>query len=295
MTTPQDNDEPSVASIGSKPLTFGSLFAGIGGFDLGLESAGMRCLWQVERDEYAANVLAKNFPGVERWRDVETFPPIGGDWSVDVICAGPPCQPISSAGHRKGCQDERWMWGECLRIVATLKPSVFVAENPTNLLNDDRGRTFRGIVGALSAVGYCVEWHVIPASAVGAPHRRNRVWIVAYSDEQRRRWGDTPEALQGVGEAGEESAGGGEPRRRRRHSMAATTGLGDRIRRELEAPSGVQGMLGAARVHWATEPGVGRVADGFPSRVDRLRCLGNAAVPQVVRAIGRTIVTGARA
>jgi DNA (cytosine-5)-methyltransferase 1 len=292
---PKDDEELSAASAGSKPLTFGSLFAGIGGFDLGLESAGMRCLWQVERDEYAANVLAKNFPDVERWRDVETFPPIGGDWSVDVICAGPPCQPISSAGHRKGCQDERWMWGECLRIVATLKPSVFVAENPTNLLNDDRGRTFRGIVGALSAVGYCVEWHVIPACAVGAPHRRNRVWIVAYSDEQRRRWGDAPEALQGVGEAGKESAGGGEPCRRRRHSMAATTGLGDRIRRELKAPSGVQGMLGAARIHWATEPAVGRVADGFPSRVDRLRCLGNAAVPQVVRAIGRAIVTGARA
>jgi site-specific DNA-cytosine methylase len=72
--------------------------------------------------------------------------------------------------------------------------------------------------------------------------------------------------------------------------MAATTRLGDRIRRELEAPSGVHGMLRAARVHWATEPRLGRVADGFPSRVDRLRCLGNAAVPQVVRAIGRAIV-----
>ena len=286
---------PSVASDGSMPLTFGSLFAGIGGFDLGLESAGMRCLWQVERDDYATRVLAKHWPAVERWRDVETFPPVGGDWSVDVICAGPPCQPISSAGHRKGCHDERWMWGECLRIVATLKPSVFVAENPTNLLNDDRGRTFRAIVGALSSVGYDAEWHVIPACAVGAPHRRNRVWIVAYTDEQRRWGGEPSKALQGMGEAGQELAGSGEPRRGGRHSVAATTRLGDRIRRELEAPSGVQGMLGAARVYWATEPGVGRVADGFPSRVDRLRCLGNAAVPQVVRAIGRAIVTGARA
>ena len=121
-------------------MTFGSLFAGIGGFDLGLERAGMECRWQVEIDDYASRVLAKHWPHVQRWGDVATFPPDDSDsWSVDAICAGPPCQPIRQAGHRKGKQDERWLWGECLRVVATLKPKVFVAENPTMLLRDDRG------------------------------------------------------------------------------------------------------------------------------------------------------------
>lgn len=168
-------------------MRYGSLFTGVGGFDLGFERAGMACAWQVELSEYASRVLEKHWPSVQRWGDVRTFPtePIENLF-VDVICAGPPCQPISSAGHRKGANDERWMWGECLRVVATLRPKVFVAENPTNLLNDDRGRTFNAILGALSSVGYSCEWHVIPASAVGARHRRNRVWIVAHSDEQRR-------------------------------------------------------------------------------------------------------------
>lgn len=90
------------------PMTFGSLFAGIGGFDLGLERAGMVCKWQVERDEYASGVLARQWPDVTRWREVETFPPNDGDdWGVDLICAGVPCQPISQAGKRKGKADER--------------------------------------------------------------------------------------------------------------------------------------------------------------------------------------------
>lgn len=175
-------------------MRFGSLFSGVGGFDLGFERAGMECAWQVEKDDYAGAVLKKHWPLVPLWREVETFPPDeGDDWRADVICAGPPCQPISSAGHRKGCRDDRWMWGECLRVVATLCPKVFVAENPTNILNDDRGRTFSAIAGALSAVGYMVEWHVIPASAIGACHRRNRVWIMAYTDEQRRGGATKPE------------------------------------------------------------------------------------------------------
>ena len=166
-----------------KPLTFGSLFAGIGGFDLGFERAGMVCRWQVERDDYASRVLAKHWPDVTRWREAETFPPgDGGNWSVDVICAGVPCQPVSVAGKQKGKDDERWMWGECLRVVATLAPRFFVAENPTALLSDDRGRTFAGIVAAIQAAGYSVDWKTIAAGDLGAPHRRERVFMVARQD-----------------------------------------------------------------------------------------------------------------
>jgi DNA (cytosine-5)-methyltransferase 1 len=272
-------------------MTFGSLFAGIGGFDLGLERAGMECRWQVERNPYAASVLEKHWPNVTRWREVETFPPdTGCDWKVDLICAGVPCQPISQAGKRKGTSDERWMWGECLRVVADLCPRFFVAENPVNILNDDSGRTFAGIVRAIASLGYVCEWHVIRASDVGARHRRARVWIVAYSDELRREGGDASATLQGVEKTRHEPAGSGQSRGCRRHPVAAATRLGDCIRRQREAASGLRGLPGAARIHWASEPSVGRVAHGVPNRVDRLRCLGNAIVPQVAEVIGRAIV-----
>ena len=272
-------------------MTFGSLFAGIGGFDLGLERAGMECRWQVEIDDYASRVLAKHWPHVARWGDVRTFPPGSPDeWRVDLICAGVPCQPISQAGKRNGKADERWLWGECLRVVADLCPRFFVAENPVNILNDDRGRTFTGIVRAIASLGYVCEWHVIRAADVGARHRRPRVWIVAYPDELRRQGGDASEALQSLGEAGDESAGSRKPRRSRRHQMASSTRLGDCLRRYREAASGVPGLPGAARIYWSTEPDVGRVAHGIPNRVDRLRCLGNAVVPQIVELIGRAIL-----
>lgn len=272
------------------PLTFGSLFAGIGGFDLGLERAGMVCKWQVEKDEYANGVLAKHWPTVRRWREAETFPPEGDSWGVDLICAGVPCQPISQAGKRKGAADERWLWGECLRIVATIGPKFFVAENPVNLLNDDRGRTFTGIVRAIASLGYVCEWHVIRAADVGARHRRPRVWIVAYADELRRQGGNAPKTLQGVGEARDELAGSRQPRRSRRYPLAAATRFGDCLRRGREAASGVPGLPGTARIHWAAEPGVGRVVDGLPARVDRLRCLGNSVVPQITEVVGRAIL-----
>ena len=277
--------------MANKPLTFGSLFAGIGGFDLGLERAGMVCKWQVERDEYASGVLARHWPSVTRWREVETFPPNdGGDWSVDLICAGVPCQPISQAGKRKGTADERWMWGECLRVVATFCPRFFVAENPVNLLNDDNGRTFTGIVRAIASLGYVCEWHVIRAADVGARHRRPRVWIVAYPDELRREGGNPSEALQSLGEEGDEPTRSGKPRRSRRHPLAASTWFGDCLRRQREAAACVSGLPGAARLHWAAEPRMGRVADGIPSRVDRLRCLGNAVVPQITELVARAIL-----
>jgi len=272
-------------------MRFGSLFAGIGGFDLGIERAGIECAWQVEIDPYAGRVLEKHWPSVPRWADICTFPPDdGGDWSVDVICGGPPCQPISQAGARKGKADERWLWGECLRVVAALRPKVFVAENPTMLLRDDRGRTFGGIIGALAAVGYVSEWHVINASSVGAPHRRGRVYLVAYADGLRREGGDESIALQGVGEARNESSGSRPVGGGRRQAMAPASGNACGFRRRGKADQRVHGLRGASRLDWSIEPNVGRVADGVPDRMDRLRCLGNSIVPQVAEVIGRAIV-----
>jgi len=158
-------------------LTFGSLFAGIGGFDLGLERAGMRCKWQVEINPYAQAVLKKHWPDVARHDDVTTFPP-EGDWSVDVICGGFPCQDISVAGKGAGLSGARsGLWYEFARIIRQIRPQWVIVENV-------RAFTSRGIdtvLGQMADLGYDAEWHCIPACAVGAPHRRERIWIVAHA------------------------------------------------------------------------------------------------------------------
>lgn len=227
-----------------------------------------------------------------RWSDVTTFPPQPeSDWSVDVICAGPPCQPISQAGHRKGKDDERWMWGEALRVVATLKPRVFVAENPTMLLRNDGGRTFSGILAALACIGYESEWHVINASSVGAPHRRGRVFVMAYADEQRRGGGDKTGTLQGLEASRDQSAGGSATCGGRRQEVAGATGDAGRVRRRREPNECLQGLPRTSRLVWPPEPDFCRVANGIPHRVDRLRCLGNAVVPQVAEFVAHWMLS----
>ena len=302
-----DNAEPSAASAGSKPLTFGSLFAGIGGFDLGLERAGMVCKWQVEIDEYATRVLEKHWPTVRRWNDVRTFPP-EGDWNVDVICGGFPCQDISVAGKGAGLAGARsGLWYEFARIIGDLRPRYVVVENVAALLT----RGMDSVLGTLSTLGYDAEWHVVPASAVGAPHRRERVWIVAYSigqpDAMRRHGATCSQGLAGRGC----NAGGSECDCGPGCAGEAGEGAGDVA--DADRVPGTQQLIherrhwrkgltcersGGRRASqadgwWSVEPDVGRVAHGVPARVDRLRCLGNAVVPQVVEVIGRAIVARA--
>lgn len=293
-------------------MTFGSLFAGIGGFDLGLERAGMECRWQVEIDDYASRVLAKHWPHVARWGDVRTFPPGPADeWRVDLICAGVPCQPVSHAGKQKGADDERWMWGEALRVVADLQPRFFVAENPIGILNHDGGRTFRGLLRAIASVGYVCEWHVIAAADVGAPHLRQRVWLVAHADSVSRLEGEPRRAGGGLSAAGAGSQKRQDEGQARPVSGDCCADVADadcwRLQVERIAEYGdKQGQAGRVADgrspwrwwqrsqelagHWGTEPKLGRLAHGIPSRVDRLRCLGNAVVPQIVELIGRAII-----
>lgn len=290
-------------------MTFGSLFAGIGGFDLGFERAGMRCEWQVEIDPYCQRVLAKHWPDVRRWDDVRTFPP-AGDWGVDVICGGFPCQDISNAGKQAGIEGQQsGLWREFARIIGEIRPRIVVVENVAALLGRGMGR----VLGDLSALGFDAEWDVIPAVAVGAPHRRERVWITANANgcEQGRR--QQPE--RGANKRDADTSGDGPQRklansngkhgrtgRARRltgnHSrnaeQAQRQAMGYAIRSRLEVRQMQEALyefaatVGASQ--WATEPNVGRVADGIPARVDRLRGLGNAVVPQVAEWIGRRIL-----
>jgi len=228
-------------------VTFGSLFAGIGGFDLALERAGMECRWQVEIDEYCKRVLEKHWPHVKRYGDIRTVTDVE---RVDVLCGGFPCQDISIVGNRAGIDGERsGLWSEYVRLIRLVRPRYVVVENVAALLRWGMGR----VLGDLSESGYNAEWEIISASTVGAPHLRERVWIVAYSDQER-----LPKSKF---ESGKE--------------WTDRACFGPRI---------------AGSSWWAVEPNVGRVAHGIPRRVDRLKALGNSIVPQVAELIGRRIL-----
>jgi DNA (cytosine-5)-methyltransferase 1 len=247
------------------------LFSGIGGFSLGLERAGMRTVAFCEIDPYCRAVLRKHWPDVPVFDDVRTltatilgltksnrcgsgrprrsYPAGQGQQqsnrplSIDVICGGFPCQDISVAGKGAGLKGERSsLWSEFARIIGEVRPRYVVVENVAALLSRGLG----DVLGDLAALGYDAEWHCIPASAVGAPHRRDRVWIVADAAQQHvDRGGDS----------------------------------GPRWRPEL-----------ANGGWWLVEPELGRVAHGIPNRVDRLKGLGNAVVPQIPEIIGRAIM-----
>jgi DNA (cytosine-5)-methyltransferase 1 len=230
-------------------MIFGSLFAGIGGFDLGLERAGMKCAWQVEINPFCTKILAKHWPEVKRYEDIRTVGKHNLE-SVDLICGGFPCQPHSTAGKRAGSKDERDLWPEYARIIRELRPAWVLAENVSGLLSSETGRFFSGVLRDLAECGYDAEWQVFPAAAFGAPHRRERVFIVAYPFSQ-----------------GQSVVPG----------QCATAW----------AYGGIKPVSGD---WWDSEPPVGRVVNGVSRRVDRLRSLGNAVVPQVVEWIGRRIL-----
>ena len=317
-------------------MTFGELFAGIGGFSLGLERAGMTCKWQVEIDPYATAVLNKHWPDVPKHDDVRTFPPTHThthDYTVDLICGGFPCQDISVAGKGAGLAGERsGLWNDFARIIRTVRPRWVVIENVPALT----ARGLGTVLGDLAEIGFDAEWHCIPASAVGAPHRRERLWIVAHSVGARAgHFAGSPDSC------GRRDVGRRLPSLRQAHGSSGTerpvsaskdatdVAHAERIRREAESdclqhsqastdrktnfsgscrqvpfdadcagrqqqrrPQPIRAEQPAIErsCWWESEPDVGRVAHGVPSRVDRLRCLGNAVVPQVVEVIGRAIL-----
>ena len=229
-------------------MRVGSLFAGIGGFDLGLERAGMEIRWQVENNLWCQRVLAKHWPNVTRYGDIKQV-----DWHtvepVDLVCGGFPCQDISLAGKGAGLTGERSsLWFEYAKAIEVLKPRYVIIENVAAL----RSRGLDQVLGALAALGYDAEWYVLSACQFGAPHTRERLFVVAYP--------------QGSGLEGY-------------RTLALRT---------WEAFSPV--CNSAAGRPWSTESRPVGVAHGIPHRVDRLRGLGNAVVPQVVEVLGRMMI-----
>ena len=287
-------------------MRFGSLFSGIGGLDLGLERAGMECRWQVEIDDYANRVLAKHWPDVRRHDDIRTWPQSDTE-RVDVICGGFPCQDISYAGRGAGLDGERsGLFFETIRMVRQCQPRYVLLENVAALLTRGLDR----VLGTLAEIGYDAEWHCIPAAAVGAPHIRDRVFIIATNtdaqcDECSEAATETNQSIAGHRQTGETPGRGriSADARRICGSLANSHGGGSGATQQHpsnDADSGRHGTQeetilagrGASELPgwWSAEPDVGRVADGIPSRVDRLKGLGNAVVPQVAEFIGRQIM-----
>ena len=293
-----------------KVLTHLSLCTGIGGIDLAAEWAGFKTIGQCEIDEYASRVLEKNFKGVHNFHDIRAITDrelrehgIGG---CTVLSAGFPCQPYSLAGKGLGDGDKRDLWGEVARCIGLVRPKWFVGENTPGLFARSNQRYFRRIVNDLSALGYSTSWGMWGACDVGAPHKRERVFIVARNipDPTCKRFGANKEVQCRKSVQGVEIKVGSKEQTCRvqsfgiRSVLSDTAGLRMGRRRSKshigQEDSGRNDHPGREKENgswkwWEVEPNVGRVADVVPDRVDRLRCLGNAVVPYQIYPIFKAI------
>lgn len=320
------------------------LFAGIGGISLAMEWAGIETIAFCERDPYCQKVLKKHWPSVPIFDDIfglnrqvlEESGVIERGGTVDIISGGFPCQPYSVAGKRRGTADGRDLWPQMFRVIQEIRPRWVVGENVANFANMELDRTLTD----LETEGYEAQTFIIPACAVGAPHRRERCFIVAHTTRKRFReagkYSQRPEKWASVSGIMDDTNGSGcegqhgrkqspQPadrckdvsdskstrleRRGREHELQKDC----RKRRTLGSGAFISNTCGfrcgqmeqqnsrrtqgereygeAGKRHfrfrrpeskWAAEPDVGRVAHGVPDRVDRLRCLGNAVVPQQI-------------
>ena len=243
-------------------IKFVELFAGIGGFSLGFERAGMECVGHVEIDKYAQKVLKKHWPDVPLYSDVKE---IKGDefGEFELLCGGFPCQDISVAGKQRGIHGSRSsLFDEIIRIAGICRPRLIVLENVANLLS--RPDWFGYVLGRIAEIGYDAEWEIISACEFSLPQRRERVWIVAYPTSIR--WNEA----ENIAPFDEECCG-----------VSPKKGCSIRILSYKDFNGRKYGFPSTDFV---------RSFDGFSDWVDRLKCLGNALVPQIAEWIGRRII-----
>jgi len=288
-------------------MKHGSLFSGIGGFDLAASWMGWENIFQVEIDPFCTKILEKHFPQTERYKDIYDFEGTKYKGSIDIISGGFPCQPFSQAGKRKGTNDDRYLWPQMLRVISEVQPAFVVGENVAGLLSMENGRTFERILTDLENEGFRIETFVIPACAVGAWHRRDRIWIVANPTEQglqgcRHESGkstiqsknrteqfckDVPDTnSKRQSRQGKLEYPGNSKKDKERETNKSIYDCGKSIR---SVEPGLDGVVHGIPC-WLYEPyGVPRVAKGIKDRVSRLKALGNAIVPQVAYEIFKAI------
>lgn len=297
----------------------GSLCSGIGGLELGLERAiGGRTIWQVEVSAFCRGILARHWPDATRYEDIHTVGPELAP--VDWVCAGFPCQPASTAGLRRGVEDDRWLWPEVARVVRVVRPRRVLLENVRGLLSLDGGRPWGACLADLDELGYHCVWGVFHASDVGSPHGRPRLFCLAYmADTDTRRGEERPAVERDVSVPGESGV--------RREELADADGV-----REWEPRGNLPEGWGrnhhrsesrgaSYRGDPVPEPRMGGDAHGVPAWVDRvpwpaprgapqyswepprlvsdkgvlrtarLKALGNAVLPAVACLATRTLLT----
>ena len=295
------------------------LFSGIGGFSLGLESAGLvETVAFCDFDDYCQKVLKKNFPGVPIYNDVKELNydklKTDGIDKIDIITGGYPCQPFSVAGHQKGEQDPRHVWPEMFRLIQELRPSWVIGENVAGHIK----LGLDTVLENLESEGYSARTFSISASSIGANHKRERIWIVANSDEMQRQFlrGQESEQTQTTFERSSERSGASSPmansesigshgRKDREHIEQRNTERKARGESSYVSYTDYERLEGLWEKHklregkreeqiswngwWEIEPDVGRVAHGVPKSMDRLKCLGNSVVPRIPYLIGLAI------
>ena len=269
-------------------MNVGGLFSGIGGWELGLERAGMRVLWHCESDPFCQRVLAARWPGIPCYPDVSELRGAGVA-PVDVLCGGFPCQDISVAGRGAGIGGARsGLWSEMFRLTGELRPGYLVVENVPALLV--RGLDI--VLGDLASIGFDAEWDCLRACDFGAPHERERLWLVAYPsqhDHVANRDGQGGRAAD-VADAKSNRCGQGwtwrpDPSRAREQQSALQA-----VASPDSEPTQRASVAWTERDPWAIEPDVARMAHGIPDGLDRRRALGNALIPQTSEWIGRRIL-----
>lgn len=286
-----------------RQFDIGSLFAGIGGFDLAFRDAGFAVRWQVEQDPFCQLVLKKNFPLATRYGDIRDCVKLS---PVDVITAGFPCQPFSVAGDMRGGNDERYLVPEMLRVIKECMPYVILLENVPNFATLDDGGYFRQLLRAFAQMGYDAEWGHLSAEGVGAPHVRERWFCIAYravsyTHSLRRRTGQSQKSIRGQShshtlrhpelstqsrltstlsnQSGLHAPHNGERRGLRKLRVGGNThGLSPRMDSNLMTHQFPAGSLEPQRE--------GELPRLVPERAEhdrkRLKALGNAIVPQVI-------------
>jgi len=315
------NNFLSVGQPALPKFTHGSLFSGIGGFDLASQWTGWDNIFQVEIDKYCQRLLKQNFPNVERYTDIQEFDGTKYRGTIDVVSGGFPCQPFSVAGNQAGEDDNRYLWPEMLRVISEIKPRFIVGENVFGIVSISLDQ----VLSDLEALGYTTETFIVPACAVNAPHRRDRVWIIGYTEHT---------GLNGSknGEGSNQGSNGDQERQNEickptrpalsRDAIENTNGIRcngkerkgkSKIGGQWKSGSGNDERVSGEKTFTDTkEQGLEReqpkrntstngrgskydfnstwtqvasefcrVDDGIPNRVDRIKGLGNAIVPQV--------------
>ena len=284
-------------------MTHGSLFSGIGGFDLAAEWMGWDNLFHVECDPFCRQVLAHHFPNSKPYEDIKTFDATTYAGGVDIISGGFPCQPFSAAGNRRGTSDGRYLWPEMFRVIREACPTYVVAENVRGLISWNEGLVFDTVCVDLESEGYEVFPVVLPAAGVNAPHRRDRIWVVAYSDDKGRAGGFG----QVQGTHGEVSKWHNHAQPCYAGSANATNANSERRERGVheERPQETTRHVGACSTQqtaWQDFPTFAPVCggdDGLPKRLDgitfskwrreSIKAYGNAICPQVAYQIFKAL------